>query len=169
MLNSTPATYASGEALTSAKLNTEIRDALTGLQSAWQAWSPALTASTTNPTLGSGSTSGRYQRVGKDVHFEGRVSLSGACTFGAGTWYLSLPIAATASGAWVNGVVLVYPGAGSWVQGWLRPQDATKCTLYVPNTATTALLSQVSSTSTPGGTAWAAGTQIQFWALYESA
>ena len=169
MLNSTPATYTSGEALTSAKLNAEIRDAFTGLQSAWQAWSPELTASTTSPTLGSGSTSGRYQRVGKDVHFEGRVSLSGACTFGAGTWYLSLPIANTASGAWMNGVVLVYPGAGSWVQGWLRPNGSAKCTLYVPNTATTALLSQVSSTSTPGGTAWAAGTQIQFWALYESA
>src|SRR4051794_23958233 len=47
-------------------MNTEVRDALTGIQAAWTAYTPT----TTGITLGTATPFGRYTRIGKTVHFE---------------------------------------------------------------------------------------------------
>lgn len=92
MLNTTPAAWVTNETVTATKMNTEIRDALTNLQAAWTAYTPAWTATTTNPTLGNGTITGKYTRIGKLII--GRISLlmGSTTTFGAGAYRLSLPV-----------------------------------------------------------------------------
>jgi hypothetical protein len=57
----------------------------------WQSYTPTWTAFTTNPTLGNGTISGRYRRVGDSI--QGQVTLSSGSTtsYGSGAWYFSLP------------------------------------------------------------------------------
>lgn len=60
----------------------------------WTAWTPALTAATTNPTLGAGAiTAGRYVRNGKNVTGWGHIKFgtSGAAA-GSGLYTISLPV-----------------------------------------------------------------------------
>lgn len=107
-LNTTPRTWVASEIVTSTEMNTEIRDAITGIQAAWTSFTPTLGASTTNPTLGtSSSQAGGWTRTGKTV--EGRAEIvfgtSGAAA-GSGTYTVLLPTAAAgadvASGAFVG-------------------------------------------------------------------
>ena len=42
-LNTTAATWVSGSVVTAAQMNTEIRDAVNGLQAAWTAYTPTTT------------------------------------------------------------------------------------------------------------------------------
>src|SRR5688500_18859613 len=61
----------------------------------WTAWTPALTASTTNPTMGSGAVAtGRYSQNGKTVTGWGHIKFgtSGAAA-GSGLYMVSLPVA----------------------------------------------------------------------------
>lgn len=60
---------------------------------AWAAWTPALTASTTNPTLGTGKTqTGYYLKIGKLVIAYGTLGFGTSGTAaGTGTYYISLP------------------------------------------------------------------------------
>lgn len=69
---------------------------------AWTSYTPTLTASTTNPTLGTGSTaSGSYMQIGKVCIFRVRIvfGTSGVAA-GSGTYLISLPVA---------GVTLQFP------------------------------------------------------------
>ena len=68
---------------------------------AWSAYTPALTAATTNPTLGTGGAveaSGRYEQIGKTVRFQVviRFGTSGVST-GNGNYRISLPVPARAT------------------------------------------------------------------------
>lgn len=65
------------------------------------AWTPALTGTTTNPTLGSGGNftqSGFYYRVGKLVYASATLRFGTAgVSAGSGDYRISLPVAASAS------------------------------------------------------------------------
>lgn len=78
----------SGQVLTAATLNT--------IGAVWETWTPALTASVTNPNLGStGVVSGRYARVNKIVIGQASFTFNGAgIAAGAGFYLFSLPITA---------------------------------------------------------------------------
>jgi len=61
---------------------------------AWTAYSPALTATTTNPTLGSSTLTGRYKLLDSKtlvVHIHLSITTGGAWNAGSGTWQFSLP------------------------------------------------------------------------------
>lgn len=62
----------------------------------WETWTPALTASTTNPTLGTGSNvAGRYARINKTVYGDAWILFgTSGVNPGNGFYFLSLPIAA---------------------------------------------------------------------------
>jgi hypothetical protein len=70
---------------------TEWREIIFG--NAWFPYTPAWTASTSNPTLGNGSIAGRYMRSGKSVFFAAEVITGSTTTYGSGNYSLSLPIA----------------------------------------------------------------------------
>jgi hypothetical protein len=97
MAFTTPGTAFPSAVLTSDFWNTNVRDNLTEVApffSQWTAYTPALTGSITNPTLGSGSTAvGFYMRVGKIVWVRFLIAFgtSGAAA-GNGNYAVSLPV-----------------------------------------------------------------------------
>src|SRR4051812_6049751 len=86
----TPMTWTGGITVTPANLNTEVRDALTGIAAAWTAFTPTLTASVTNPT-GQTYTDSGYIQIGKTVHFRANILINGATT-GSGNYSINLPV-----------------------------------------------------------------------------
>jgi hypothetical protein len=65
----------------------------------WISYTPVLTGSTTNPNIGStGTIIGRYQKVGKIIHWNITIVSGGTgIATGSGQYELSLPIAANYS------------------------------------------------------------------------
>lgn len=111
-LNNTAATAVAGTTVTAAFWNTEVRDAVNGIQSIWATYTPALTATTTNPTLGTGSTiAGTYQQMGKWIVGTAEIvfGTSGVAA-GSGNYNISLPVAQVAGAATAGRLV----GSGAY-------------------------------------------------------
>lgn len=106
-VNNTPRTWVVGETATAANMNAEIRDPLTGIQAAWDTYTPALTATTTNSTLGTGSSAaGTFIRYGKSIRGTAEIVFgSSGVAAGSGSYGVSLPAAATAAGVSAGRVV----------------------------------------------------------------
>lgn len=90
-LDTTPDTWGAGEIPTAAKMNAEIRDALAGIQDAWDVYTPTWTGSVTNPVIGDGTLTGAYLQVGKTFHFRISITMGSTTTYGSGGWLLALP------------------------------------------------------------------------------
>lgn len=68
------------------------------LHSGWTSYTPLLTASTTNPTLGTGSlATGAYALWGDAVYYLFRFRFGTGAAAGSGTYRVSLPVAAVSS------------------------------------------------------------------------
>lgn len=83
---------------------------------AWTSFTPTLTASTTNPTLGTGSNRlGYYTQIGKLViyAFEVRFGSSGT-NAGSGTYRISLPVTAKADPLYARMGSLTYSDASAF-------------------------------------------------------
>ena len=73
---------------------------LTGIVSlgAWTAYTPTVTATTTNPTLGSTTVTGRYKSLDSKtylLYIEMAITTGGAWNAGSGNWEWSLPAGLT--------------------------------------------------------------------------
>jgi hypothetical protein len=78
-----------------------------GAMGAWTAYTPALTGSTTNPTLGSSTLIGQYKMLDAttmalSIHLT--ITTGGAWNVGSGLWYFSLP-SGYAAAAWGTQIV----------------------------------------------------------------
>lgn len=60
------------------------------------AFTPVLTATTTNPTIGNGSMQGQYVVSGDRVDFDIQIVIGSTTQRGAGYWMVDLPVAAAA-------------------------------------------------------------------------
>jgi hypothetical protein len=58
----------------------------------WTAYVPVWTASTTNPTLGNGTSVGRYIRIGDLVVYLGKILVGSTTNVGVGGYSVSLPV-----------------------------------------------------------------------------
>lgn len=58
---------------------------------AWVGYTPTLTATTTNPTIGNGSIIGRYHQIGKTVFFDMEFVFGSTSNAGSGNYAFSLP------------------------------------------------------------------------------
>jgi hypothetical protein len=125
----TPRTWVTNETVTAAVMNTHVRDNLTALAPSGTTYTnyvPALTADTTNPTLGTASTAtGEYLRIGDKVHVQLFIQFgtSGAAA-GNGIYFVSVPvnIASTVAAAVAVGSGAIRDdSAGSW-----RPVSALR-------------------------------------------
>lgn len=146
----------SGQVLTAATLNT--------IGAAWETWTPALTASTTNPTLGTGSTAtGRYGRIQKVVFGNCRIVFGTSGTnAGVGFYFVSLPVTAQASGV-AAGQGWIFDSSTGLVRHVAIALDSTtRVSLYLENATNYAV-----AAGNPW--AWAASDQIQFYFEYEAA
>lgn len=134
--------------------------------SGWVTYTPAWTASGTNPSIGNGSISGGYRQWGSAlVTFHVRIVLGSTSNPGSGSYSLSLPVAASARGRWS-------------FSGSIR--DASPTTFYRLTTVQTGVnlslftdggsggsLQPVTHTLLAGG--WAAGDEINLHGHYEPA
>lgn len=61
---------------------------------AWATYTPTWTAPTTNPAVGNGSITGRWQQMGKTTHFWILLTAGSTTTFGSGVFQFGLPATA---------------------------------------------------------------------------
>lgn len=162
-LNTTPRTWVASEIVDATEMNTEVRDALTGLQAAWDTYTPTWTANTTNPSLGNGTRVGRFLRIGKTVHVRIEIVAGSTTTFGSGFFILSLPVAArtTAGSDGMPGSVYLLDASGGARQfGGVILQSSTSVRMFGPTGASI-------DSATPW--AWATTDAITVDFIYEAA
>lgn len=59
---------------------------------AWTSYTPTLTASTTNPTIGNSVWDAAYCKIGKTVHVRIKLTLGSTFSAGSGAYIFSLPV-----------------------------------------------------------------------------
>ncbi|MGW8387554.1 hypothetical protein ACWGMW_03110 [Streptomyces albidoflavus] len=93
-MTTAPRTWFPGEIVTEGLLNTEIRDQFASFFGAWTEYTPTWIAETGGtPSVGNGSLTGRYLKVGRTVNFLIKLSVGSTTTFGAANanWAFGLP------------------------------------------------------------------------------
>lgn len=98
-------TKASGQAIASSHIN-DLQNEVVAIETqlgtnagAWQSYTPTWTATTTNPTLGNATLTGRYVQIGKVVTININLTFGTTTALGTGNHYFSIPVTA-ATGAW---------------------------------------------------------------------
>lgn len=126
---------------------------------AWTDYTPTWTATTTNPSLGNGTISGRSKQIGKTVHATGRILLGSTTTVGTGDWRISLPTEAQTGTLYV-GTGIAYDSsnipASRPVAAWLADASTLRFTSPAGEVAST----------TPF--AWAQSDQLRWSYTYEA-
>jgi hypothetical protein len=82
----------------------------------WTTYTPAWTASTTNPDIGNGTITGRYKAIGKTVFVSVKINMGATTTYGTGQWRVSLPVDAFSASSAILPTVFLDNG-NSWFQG----------------------------------------------------
>jgi hypothetical protein len=96
-INRTSSTFATNHDITAAEWTAEVTNLWTGLQAAYDPFTPTLTAVTTNPTLGTGSSVvGTFLRYGHRIEGQGDITFgTSGVVAGSGLYAVSLPVACT--------------------------------------------------------------------------
>lgn len=82
---------------------------------AWKTYTPTVTATVTNPVLGTGGAAyGLYQQIGKTVHFKVRIESGTNPSAGAGEYRFQLPVPTTTlGGTQILGAGYIYDSVGT--------------------------------------------------------
>ena len=138
-----------------------------GAHGTWTDYTPTLTASTTNPTLGSSTITGRYQNIGSKTYLV-RVSLAittgGAWNAGSGEWQVSLPsITVAGTLACVGSVHILDSGTRRYAGTCLATSGDTKIAIAIiaDSTGDFVLKHNVPVT-------WATGDQVHWQIVVET-
>lgn len=164
-----PRNWVAGETVTAALLNSHLRDNLLAIGQAWTSYTPALTASSVNPTLGTGSTaSGAYIAAGKliVVSIQIKFGTSGTAA-GTGTYRISLPVAAVTTRPVLAGAAYLFDSSG------------TAMAAPVPHIQSSTTLDFIYPVAWPSGAfttvgaalpwAWAASDELNVSVVYQGA
>ncbi|MFE5368219.1 hypothetical protein [Streptomyces mirabilis] len=131
----------------------------------WIPYTPVWTASITNPTLGNGTLIGRYQKVGRDVHFHINLTTGSTSTYGNGGYNFTLPpFMAAANGASMIGTAQLL-GTNRWNGQIVVSPSATGTSTFFPASQTDCRLAFHGPTVPE---AMANGTQVRITGTYES-
>lgn len=125
-----PFPFVAGEVLTAADMN--------GIGE-WTSYTPVLTASVTNPTLGTGSAQvGSYARIQNLIIYRFRISFgTSGISGGSGSYRVSLPVAASGTTSFYeanNGQTSFFDSSANnlyFAQAWLA--NANYLTILVQN------------------------------------
>lgn len=101
-MTTAPRTWVVGEVVTAALLNQEIRDQFNSFFGAWTSYTPSwLAEGGAAPTLGNGTLTGRYLKVGRTVDFVLQLTWGSTTAPGGGAgsenWVFTLPAIPAAS------------------------------------------------------------------------
>ncbi|GAA3769470.1 hypothetical protein ACFS5L_36385 [Streptomyces phyllanthi] len=137
---------------------------------AWNAYTPAWTAETTNPAIGNGTLTGKYALVGKVCHFSALVTFGSTTAYGSGAYSLGLPVRAGALGGLppFPGVAMSGGGRGVISCQPTAATNATTFTLWGPGSASSSKIEQLGSGGL-FGSAWVSGSLIRVSGTYEVA
>ena len=133
---------------------------------AWIPYTPTwAVVSGTAPSIGNGTLSGRYQQVGKTVHFVVQITMGSTTTYGSGQWTLSLPVQALSSPTMrqtIQGRIWDSSPASAWgAQSWiLAPGDVMSLEAQGP--------SNVQALSQGFPITFATGDIVHFQGTYEA-
>lgn len=147
-LNSTPRTWVTDEVVTAAEMNAEVRDAITGIQAAWTAYTPTITTGGVAITLGNGAIAAAYNQIGKTIFWRVAYTVGSTTSMTAGVVVIGLPVTAksTTAGHAVGTFATNAPiGMGAW-----RNNATTTVQLFLAtasSAATVATLSLVSGST----------------------
>lgn len=133
---------------------------------AWTAYTPTLTAVTTNPTLGTGgSATGRHVRIGNlmEVHATVVFGSSGVAA-GSGAYRVALPVATQAAATILGTGMLYDSSAGQMKHITAILSSSTTVALYLGDAAAAAFEVTHANPWT-----WAANDQIWIKFSYEAA
>ncbi|MEV3946968.1 hypothetical protein AB0K57_04800 [Streptomyces halstedii] len=159
-----PKTWIVGETVSAALLNQQIRDQFASMFDTWTVYTPVWSGATTNPAIGNGTLVGRYMKWGRTCHLRIEVLMGSTTTYGSGGWSVSLPFAASASGAQIG---IAHAHQSQRLQGSFTIASGAAVGLpFFPTTGSPANLMWVSSTVP---VTWAAGGRLSLYAVYETA
>ncbi len=121
---------------------------LTGIESAWTAYSPTWSAAGSAPAIGNGILAGRYRQVGKLIIAQWYLNPGSTTTFGSGVYTFALPLSTSASQQG-NAVGSIFAAnAGNYYTSGVVYAAASASTAvpFLPGSTTSSALSQVSPT-----------------------
>lgn len=170
MVNYTPRTWVSGETVTAAEMNTEIRDFSVGVQGAWTADSRATsaiwTAASGTNTLSDGALVAFTRQMGKTIDWEVRITMGAGTSFSAGGWQFTPPLAPRAN-VMVNATCRAYDASLSSTLGWSLAVDLNSGLFSVKAPPTTQPNADRAVTSTVPFT-WAVSDVLYLSTRYET-
>jgi hypothetical protein len=100
---------------------------------AWTSFTSTLTASTTNPNIGStGTSSGHYCRIGKTIFFRVTIVFAGTgISAGSGYYRIGIPVTASGSAGGVGSAWMYDASAGARQLGTLTLAATTYCEIIL--------------------------------------
>lgn len=137
------------------------------LETAWTAYTPSWTASTTNPTLGNGTLTGYYKQIGKTVFVRVKLDWGSTTSGGSGDWRFSLPVSAVESDT-IQMPCSILDVGNDWYEGTVNGR-------YAGLTDRSAILALAQSGHKSQAVAathpfnWGNGDSLQFNGSYEAA
>lgn len=165
-LNTTPRTWVIAEVVSAAEMNTEIRDAITGLQASWTSYTPSWTATGTAPAIGNGQLLGKWQQIGKSIDVQINVIPGSTTTFGTGSYSFSVPVASDSTPAItaIGGAYLL--GTDHWIGVTVISPGASAITIQLPISTTNPRTTAMTNTSPE---TFANASQLRLTVRYEAA
>lgn len=161
-LNTTAATIAADQIGTAALWNTEVRDAINGIQAAWTAYTPTLTGI----TLGNGGLNCAFTRIGKTIKVRGNFQAGTTTTYSAATLAFSLPVtpstAYTGTGLAAAGAALISATLATRCPGTAIINVSGALSFYASTPANSAVTNLVPAT-------WGTVSSLTFQVEYEAA
>lgn len=160
-----PPTFTAGQKTGVAAGLNDLRDFARAFTDAWTAYTPTLTADTTNPT--NFTATGYYVRAGKLVIAKFQIVAGASFTAGSGYYRVAMPAAAATAidGTPVsNPINLIHGSSQIWGAGYIPASDSQR--LYIQYQTSLTALGLVGHTSP---WSWASGDVIRGQAIYEAA
>lgn len=134
---------------------------------AWNTFVPTWTATTVNPTIGNGSLTSRWMRVGRMITWAGTLSAGTTTNGGTGVWSMSLPVAAASNGVVVTGSANYFnQGDNDYVGVCQISSGASTASFSVKTSTNSQSFGSVSNT-VPVGTS--STTNLRWSITYEAA
>lgn len=117
----------------SSKINENFTNIANGSKvanSAWTSYTPTWSGTGTPPSIGNGTITGKYKKIGRMVTVSIGMLVGGTTTFGTGTWTFSLPFNSVNTFPYETGAVLCLDNGTSYFVGTAKIDTATTLSCY---------------------------------------